>query len=228
MIPLGGLCAGLLFHLVIMPVFVRRGQETVVPDVRGLPLSEVARVLAGAVLAEGSITPIVDEHVAAGRVFRQNPPPEFRVKKGREVNLVISLGPAALRVPQLERESLVHARFLLAREGMAVGHIRTVSSQTVPRDQVVAANPAPGSRLSGRSTVDLLVSAGPHRQRFLMPDLRGWDAGTAERLLEQSGIQVRRKLWPGSRSGMNRVVEQTPPRGYPIEEGGTVEILTGG
>ena len=62
----------------------------------------------------------------------------------------------------------------------------------------------------------------------MMPDLRGLDAEVAVRLLEQRGIQVRQKLWPGSRGGMNRVVEQTPPRGYPIEEGGTVEIVTGG
>ncbi len=228
LVGLGGLGAVLLFHLFIMPLFVRHGQETGVPDIRGLPVREVTGLVAGASLAMGRVTKAVDEHIPAGRIVRQNPPPGSSVKKGRELDLVVSLGPATLRVPELEGESLLHARFLLAREGIMVGKIRTVACRAVPREHIVAVSPPPGTRLAGKVTVDLLVSAGGSGQRYLMPDLRGMEAGGAKEMLEAAGLQVHRRMWPGSRGLTNQIVEQTPPPGYPIEKGGTVEIVTGG
>jgi serine/threonine-protein kinase len=223
----GALTGVLFFHLVVMPLVVRHGNETTVPDIRGLELAESQALLDETDLRLGDLKRAFDDHIPGGRVLRQDPPMGFRVKKGREVNLVVSLGPEALRVPDLEGESLEHARFLLLREGLDLGKIRTVHGTEAARNCVVASSPRPGSPLGGRRSVDLLISLGPSGKRYLMPDLRGMEAAAVEALLIERGFQVRRRLWPGKWTGGDQVVEQTPPPGYPIEEGGTVEIITG-
>jgi eukaryotic-like serine/threonine-protein kinase len=223
-----GAAGGVLtFHFLIMPLFVRMGQETTVPDFKGLPAATVNQLLQEALLQPGRISQAIDEQIPAGRVMRQNPPADMQVKQNREIDLVISLGPKDARVPEIEGESIVHARYLLARERIAVGNVCRVTSLSVPRDHIVATAPPVNSQMAGRRSVDLLVSDGRPRQRFLMPDFSGMDAGGVERMLQEKGFNVRRRLWPGVRGQSELVVEQTPPPGYPIEKDGTVEIVVG-
>ncbi|GAF96960.1 unnamed protein product, partial [marine sediment metagenome] len=166
-------------------------------------------------------------HIPAGRIQRQSPPPGLQVKRGREVDLVVSLGPEALRVPAVVGEGLVHARFLLARAGISLGRVLTVSSRLVARDEVVASSPPPGTSLVGSGKADLLVSSGPPPERYLMPDVRGLEVPQVSAALEQAGLKVTRRVWRGARGRLNEIVEQTPPPGYPVPVGGTVELMTG-
>ncbi len=225
---LGGIGSVLLFQFLIMPLVVRHGREVIVPDLRGLPGEDVPSALAEISLRTGLIRETVDDHIPAGRVLQQNPPPDSQVKVGREVDLIISLGCRQALVPQLEGESIVHSRFLLARDGITVGRIRRVQSQTIPPDHVVATSPPVGCSLTGRTEVDLLVSEGIRPEVYLMADFTGQDAGEIETMLTNKGFIVERKIWPGSNSQSTRIIEQTPPPGYPIELSGTIEIITGG
>jgi len=97
----------------------------------------------------------------------------------------------------------------------------------VPEGNVIASSPRPGTQLAGRSTVDLLVSKGPAPRLLVMPDLRGHDPDEAAAYLEAAGFEVHQRTWPGRSSEWVRVVDQTPPPGHPIEEGGTVELILG-
>jgi serine/threonine-protein kinase len=224
---LGGLCGVLLFHFFVMPKIVRLGQEARVPDLRGLPADEVEPLLVDERLRLGSIAEAHDDHIPIGHILRHAPTPGFQVKQERAVDLVVSLGPEALRVPALEGESLVHARFLLLQAGLQAGRISQVHCHEVPVNHVLAASPRPGTPLRGQATVDLLVSLGPPRQLYLMPDLRGSDAVRTEARLRAAGFEVGRRRWPGNARQAVVVADQTPPPGYPIERGGTVELLAG-
>ena len=83
---------------------------------------------------------------------------------------------------------------------------------------------SPGTPVRGRSAVDQLVSAGPIPQRYLLPDLRGTTVEDASALLEAAGLQV--ELLSGARRG-DRVREQTPAPGAPVEAGQTVALRAG-
>jgi len=227
LIGVGGLGSILLFQFIVMPLVVRSGQETIVPDLRGLPLSEVLAILTEASLCTGQLDKMYDDHIPSGRVLLQNPPPDSPVKIGREVDLIISLGLEHALVPDLEGESIVHARFLLARNGLSVGRISRVQSRTIPRDHLVATSPPVGCPLSGRTEVDFLVSAGSPHEKYIMPDLIGHSSDEIEQTLTERGFVIQRGIWPGSDSRSTTIVEQTPPPGYPIELAGTIEIITG-
>jgi len=219
---LAGAGAGLLiFHLIVMPRFVRHGEEALVPDLRRIPASEVDARLRAAGLRRGTMTRATDEKVPMGQASRQSPPPGARVKRGRAVDIVVSLGAETQRVPELEGEGLVHARFLLEQNGLREGRRRTVRTRERPVEKIVAANPRPGTPVRGRATVDLLVSAGPPPERFLMPDLRGTPIEDAIGRLEAAGVNVEAG---GSGRGMGLVRSQAPAPGTMIETGDRVEL----
>ena len=217
----------LFFHLAVMPWFVRHGDETAVPDMRGLPAQEIESLLDHAGLHLGNVERAFHAQVPAGRIVRHSPPPGFHVKLGRAVDVVVSLGPEELRVPLVEGENLVHARFLLVQSGLQQGRTRSIYSAEVPEGRVIASHPRPGAFLAGQTSVDLLVSLGPPPQVMVMPDLRGRDPDEATALLEGAGLHVRKRFWPGARSEWPRVAEQSPAPGYPVKAGGTVELTMG-
>jgi serine/threonine-protein kinase len=223
-IALGALCGGLIFQFLVMPLFVRQGAETEIPDLAGIPATQVERRLEQRGLRVGQTNRAYDDQIEAGCILRQHPPAGFRVKRGRAVDLLVSLGREALRVPAIEGESMTHARFLLQREGLTVGRIGAVENAEVPNECVVAANPAPQTRLAGRSTVDLLVSEGPRPARYIMPELRGSDAAAAERLLASAGMRVSRRSVADRRARAGSVQGQAPPAGSPVEPGDEVEF----
>ncbi|MFH1144859.1 MAG: PASTA domain-containing protein [Candidatus Eisenbacteria bacterium] len=222
---LGSLGGVVFFQVVVMPWFVLHGAETTVPDLRDMSVDEVAPLLSGAHLEKGEVRGAFHDKVPAGRIVRHAPPPGFKVKQGRAVDLVVSRGREELCVPDLEGESLVHARFLLMQAGLEPGRVRSIHSEDVPASHVIASSPRPGTPLGGRSTVDLLVSEGPEPQRLVMPDLRGQDPDQAAAWLEAAGLRVERRFWPGARSNWPRVTRQNPLPGYPVEEGGTVQLI---
>lgn len=220
----GALAGLLVFHLIVMPRFVRHGEEALVPDLRRIPIGEVDERLRAAGLQRGAMTRATDESVPMGQASRQSPPPGARVKRGRAVDIVISLGAETQRVPALEGEGLVHARFLLEQSGLREGRRRTVRTRQQPAEKIVAANPRPGTPVRGRATVDLLVSAGGLPERFLMPDLRGTPIDDAVARLEAGGVHVEAG---GGGRGAGLVRSQSPGPGTMIETGDRVELEAG-
>jgi eukaryotic-like serine/threonine-protein kinase len=226
-VALGAAAAVILFQVAIMPIAVKHAHDAAVPDLHGLSASDAAPLIERAALTSGSVTEVVDDFIPAGRIVRQSPQAGARVRRGRQIDLVVSAGPTTHRVPKLAGETLFHARFVLQREEIRIGKVRRITHRSLPADCVVASWPQSGTPLGRRPTVDLLVSSGPPPTRFLMPDLRGLDAQAVKRTLQAAGMQVRQRTRPTGGERAGEVVEQTPPPGYPLEAGGTVEIMTG-
>ncbi len=223
----GALCGLLFFNFVLMPLFVRHGQEVVVPDLVGRSKQSAEQVLLERSLVPGALVFEHSDFVPRGLVLRQDPPPGFRVKKGRRISLVVSLGRKGLVVPQLAGEALPHARFLLRKERLDLGEIVTVRGGGQDRETVVATSPAAGMHLDEGTKVDLLVSLGPLPVRFLMPDLRGRPLQEARRLLERNGFEVHcSRYWKGNQA-KEIVAEQMPRPGFPVEKGSRVDLIAG-
>jgi serine/threonine-protein kinase len=222
---LAGAIVGLLgFNLLIMPRFVRHGEEARVPNLHGVPGGEIEARLRSAGLRLGATSRAYDETVPMGQVTRQMPHVGARVKRGRAIDVIISLGAAAQRIPDLEGESVVHARFLLEQNGLREGRRRSVRTSDRAAEQIVAANPRSGAAVRGRATVDLLVSAGALPRRFLMPDLRGAPMDEAAERLVTAGLSV---ASDGGGRNRNRVRSQSPAPGSPVAAGQRVELEAG-
>ncbi|MCQ0000242.1 Stk1 family PASTA domain-containing Ser/Thr kinase [Streptomyces sudanensis] len=74
----------------------------------------------------------------------------------------------------------------LADEGLAVGSTREEFSSAYERGTVMGTDPAPGERIRGNGSVDLVLSRGPEIVR--VPDLRGQPLAAAKERLRRAGL----------------------------------------
>jgi beta-lactam-binding protein with PASTA domain len=130
-----------------------------VPDVTGL-----TQAAAEAALREKDLVPVVvtepSDDVDEGEVISQSPAARVTVDKRSEVEIRVSSGVAPVEVPNLVGDDATSASNQLGVLGLRVATTRQ-SSETVPADQVISQNPAPGSELAKGETVNLVISTGP-------------------------------------------------------------------
>ncbi|HEU4797718.1 MAG TPA: PASTA domain-containing protein, partial [bacterium] len=159
------------------------------------------------------------------RVFSANSPPDAvlsqeqpagkRVKRGRVIGVVVSLGPEIITVPDVQKRSLIEARLMIEQARLSVGELREVFDDEVKGGFVLSQDPQPGARVERGRTLNLVISKGP--QRVEMPPLVGRPLRDARRTLEELGItlsEVRTSPTTDLEPGI--VVEQSPPPGTRI------------
>ena len=168
-------------------VWVSLGPELVVipGNLAGLALEDAQRSLAAVGLAVGEVAQRHDELVLQGLVIEVD---ELfpNVEPGSQVDLVVSLGPAARVVPEIEPgTTLVVAVEML--EGLRLRVLEWwVTDNQVEAGHVVRVEPPPGTEVVADSVVTVVVSEGPDQVRVPFLATLGVDEATA--LLEEVGL----------------------------------------
>jgi eukaryotic-like serine/threonine-protein kinase len=218
----------LLYGTILTAVFVgaawfgfRRaivGRSVTVPELSGKTPDE-ARTMAvrlGLRVEEQSNRARYDERVPAGRVLLQDPEAGSLAKPSQVVRLVMSLGPRALRVPDLAGLAPRAAAVKLSRESLELGPASWYRDPAAPPG-IVAQDPEPETPAGKGEGVRVLMSRGPAEARIVMPDFVGQDAEAVRTRLEKFGYRVgssRFETYEGVRP--NTVLKQFPPAGYPL------------
>ncbi|MFQ5701120.1 MAG: PASTA domain-containing protein [Acidobacteriota bacterium] len=224
-------------YIAVRTVFT--GRELTVPDVVELSLDEARAKLNESDLYLEVTSRRYDEHVAAGVVRAQAPPPGAAIKPNRKVRVSVSLGPVKVEVPDVRGQTLRTARLQLQRQGLPVGHVTFTHERDVAPDLVIAQEPPPstdgqaGDAGSARSArpgwdghLDLLVSRGPEEPVFVMPDLIDRPVSQVREFADRAGLRlgaVRTKRILAMPRG--RVVRQYPQAGYPIGKHDIISLV---
>lgn len=160
-------------------------------------------------------------------VISQSPAPGNSIKKGRQVQLVLSLGPSDTQVPKLTGEHFRKADIMIRQAGFFPGPVSRVSSNTIERDMVIGQDPPAGSPLEKGGSISLLISSGKRADLLVMPKLTGKKAEEAVRTLERIGLQFRTVFRTSDKPGAAErlVVQQKPAEGSPVAPDATVEII---
>lgn len=188
---LSALLGGLAFFGV-MRLSIKGGTVTM-PDLKGLPVKAASLKLQ----SEGLDLKVREERYSStepyGAVLEQSLDAGAKLKRGRTIAVVISIGNKVLKVPQLVGStSHRQARLLLEQTGLALGRVASIVDPTVPADSVMAQSPEAGAEAVRGETVSLLVSAGPPDLARVMPDLRGRGVDEARSLVSRAGLVLRR------------------------------------
>ncbi len=141
---------------------VSRGSEKVtLPDLRGLTQEQAVQKLQESGFPVGEIQKINHER-PAGVVIAQNPAAPASISHGREVGLLVSLGPTVLSggvvVPDLLQRDEQTA-VTLAKESSFQPRVEYVYSLSSPQGMVIAQNPAAGKRTSRGAALVLRVAS---------------------------------------------------------------------
>lgn len=128
------------------------------PDLSGLDEREAKAALAAVGLALGTVDESYDETVAAGEVASQTPDAGQDAPDGSEVDVIISLGPEPIGVPNVVGKLDAEAGTTLRSAGFKVK--TAAKDDEAAKGVVLAQEPAAGTELQPGGTVALTVSTG--------------------------------------------------------------------
>jgi beta-lactam-binding protein with PASTA domain len=171
---------------------VSRGADKVaLPDMRGMTQTQAVQRLQELGFVVGEIQKIYHER-PAGVVIAQNPASPVSIPPGREVGLLVSLGPAAANggviVPDLLDRTEGDA-VQIARESSLRPTVEYEYALSSPQGMVIRMTPVAGSRVSAGTTVTLHVASWDLRYAPKSDDIRHSDANQNEK--SQSGALVK-------------------------------------
>ncbi|MGL5864616.1 MAG: Stk1 family PASTA domain-containing Ser/Thr kinase [Dermatophilaceae bacterium] len=198
------------------------GAAATVPAVVGLTQAAAINDLQAADL-DATVVEDFSEDTAAGQVLRVQPGPGTTVRRGSDIELVVSKGPERYAVPQLLGSSLADARARLGSANLAVGTVTERFDDTVAKGQVISSDPEVGASLKRDTAVGLVISSG--RQPLDVPDFTGRPAPQARTELEGLGLNV--QAGPDQNSDTvpaGSVISQSPPNGT-LFKGDTVTLV---
>jgi len=155
----GSLLLIALFLAGFLWVLQRGPQETVVPDLVGMPL-EKARDAAGACglpidIRTRAYSPTIPE----GCITEMRPYANKRVKRGRKIEVTLSKGPKDVKVPDVKALDLANARETITAAKLRVGQVLHKKSHKTA-EEVLEQMPEAGEMAPRDSEVTLTASGG--------------------------------------------------------------------
>jgi serine/threonine-protein kinase len=222
--------AGLLvlaaIHLEVLPRLVHSRPVVTTPDVRDLTLEAAKARLAELGLEVQTSRERPHPTIAVGCVLDQTPAPGSPLRRGRDVKVVLSSGPAAGGVPSLAGLSRRQAELTLQREAFRLGRIARVHEEGRTEEVVLAQNPPAGSSLEKGKAVDLVLAVPAPAALLRMPDLRGLPVYRAEQEIRRAGCVMAQVKYERKRDRpAETILEQTPEPGGRIEKGARIELV---
>lgn len=206
---------------------IKSGPEVLVPDLTGQDTVTALDVLTGVGLNLKVQDFSYSEKVPKDHILGQEPAPGTRIKKDRDVRIIISRGRKAIPLPNLTGISLEQARSILNQNDLSPG-IVSYTYGVGPdqgRGKVLAQIPEPGTPVAQGTWVDLLLSLGPRPVEWVMPDLTAQTYSLALLSLERVGLKLgpleyeSRPNWPAG-----AVLIQYPPPGSRVPYGALVKL----
>jgi len=199
-------------------VLVGSGDEVTVPNVVGQDSGSALEILLAAGLQPA--LPLGEDYhdeIELGRITEQDPLPGSRVKRGRHVSLVKSLGSQKVLVPTLIGLDLRGAEWELRRTGLRLGQVTGVYHDRVDQGLIVSHEPLGGARAAKGSLIDLLLSEGSPAQLLILPNVEGRKISEVRRELAEVGFEnVREEPVASPQHLPGIILGQHPRPGVPL------------
>ncbi len=216
-----------ILQWIVLPVFVRKGREVTVPELRGV--AEDSAIVAMEKAGFGFVVDDrrLDPAVPAGHIIDQRPLPDRLTKPGRRIHVIVSTGAPEVHVPDVTGKTRQDAIALLQRMGLEMGELRYAFSDTYLEKQVISQYPDAHTLLTNDNRIAFItISLGKKPAIFEIPRLIGLDEEEARFLIRKAGLQLgvvsfeRREYEP---DGV--IIEQVPEPGTVVEEGAQVSVI---
>ncbi|MFO8050019.1 MAG: PASTA domain-containing protein, partial [Desulfosudaceae bacterium] len=134
---------------------------TTIPDVAGMSRADAESAIIAAQLAVGDVTRDYSPDTPRGHVISQHPEAGICLPVDSTIDIVVSLGPEIVTVPDVSGLTLAEATAALNAETLSPGQITEVYISTPPAGIVFDQTPAAGTRVQHDTTVDVKISLGP-------------------------------------------------------------------
>lgn len=173
----------------IMLLTIRRQEEVDVPDLTGLTMPEAYERLTALHLFMVKEGEQHNSSILQGSIISQVPLAGSRVKAGRRVKVILSLGSEKVMIPNVQGKPCREAEIVVRQVGLIVTEtVRIYSSVEV--DTVVLQEPGAGIEVEKGMPVNLVVSAGVIGPNATMPNLLSRSYIQAEKYVKIMGLKI--------------------------------------
>lgn len=197
--------------------------EVIVPDLTGLSLEEAEKELAPLGL---HYTVVGNEHsdtIPPAHIVSQDPLPQRKVRKNREIAVTLSAGQEYINVPDLVEHTEREARLKLQDIGLEMD-LSYEYSDTVASGYIIRQDPGKGFQVARGDTVHVIISEG--KKPFAMNDLRGRQFADAREWLERNGLVLRDQKEEFSADfAPGEIISQYPAAGESVYAGESVDLV---
>ncbi|QNN83525.1 Stk1 family PASTA domain-containing Ser/Thr kinase [Brachybacterium sp. Z12] len=197
------------------------GADRTIPLVTGSTLADAEAALNAADLTVRTEEQF-DDTVPAGHVISASPGTGTSVKKGADVQVLVSKGEQTFPVPELVGSELEDARAEIEGLGLVLVEAAPEYSETVPAGEVISQS-APADALPLGGEVAVVVSQG--RQPITVADQTGSTGSAARAALEGAGFEVTSSQAHSGSVPRGAVISQSPSSGS-LFRGDTVHLVT--
>jgi eukaryotic-like serine/threonine-protein kinase len=209
---------------VILPHLAGAREEVQVPKMEGLSLSQAQDLCRESGLGLTVQGETYQAAVPAGHVLKQDPETGARVKQGRQVYVLLSLGPEMVTVPHVRNLTQRQAEILVERSRLKLAGVRRVSDPNAPKDRVIDITPAEGSALPDGGEVQLTVSIGV--EQVQVPSVIDKPLAEAEQVLNAAGLKLGKVSYRFNRFiAEGHVIDQAPLERVQVNVGATVDVV---
>ena len=201
---------------------VSRGPERfAMPAVVGLSRSAAESALQDANLTLGKVSEKYHETVGKGVVLGASAKPGARLKRDASINLVVSKGPAPIKISDYVGQRFSRAEASLRKAGFLVV-TKTTHSDEVAKGRVLQQDPSSGVGRKG-DTITLTRSLGPVLVQ--VPNVRSMGVRAAEQAMAGAGFKTRVQAAPVNYLGLGFVVYTDPRSRREAPKGSTITLF---
>ena len=210
----------ILMDKVVMPMYVHLGDELEMPDVTEMTVEDATAQLEQQGFSVIIADSVYDANYPKGAVVEQNPYPFSRVKKGRHVYLVVSIGKKPIIMPNLFYKSPRDAELILKSYGLELGSKNYEYNDFAVEGVVIGQSYPQGQKIKRGAKVDITISLGPFPTVKTVPEVVGKSLNAAKKQLRTLGLrQIEVEYEERENILPETVLKQSIKGGTPIEEG---------
>ncbi|MBQ2995272.1 MAG: Stk1 family PASTA domain-containing Ser/Thr kinase [Peptococcaceae bacterium] len=197
--------------------------EVQVPNLADKTVIEAEKLLSAQSLELVVSDEIYSKDVAKGDIISQKPAADSTVKKGREIQVVVSLGIEKILVPDLKGMNQQQYQVALENAGLILGETSMVTDKEQPYDVVVYQTPEANTEVEPGTLVNIMINQPPEAS---VPSLVGKTQAEAQQALQAAGLEIGGITTEGSKDYVKGIVlRQDPQAGASLNEGMMVNLV---
>ena len=163
--------------MIFLNVATQHNKELSVPDLANMSVEEAQQVAEQAGMRIDVTDSAFVKRMKRGAVYRQNPVPGSKVKKGRRIALTINaVNPRQITMPDLIGYSTRQAKAELLSRGLVLGkliYVQDMATNNVLRQLHNNLEIEPGSMVESEAVIDLVVGLNSRDNVTFVPYLAG-------------------------------------------------------
>lgn len=214
-----------IFVKLFFIIFPQR-KDVQVPNLVGKSYEEAMLTLKKENLKFHILSYTPSDKYAKDAVMEQRPIPGTMLKEDKTVHVRVSTGVEMVSVPDVRGLTLAQARDAIYQAKLSVGKVKSSPSAAVEKGKVLTQEPLSNATQPVKTKISLLVSAGPEKQKVVVPNLVGLSLEEGKKMLKEV------KLAAGSitsresaDAAQGEILEQKPTAGGEMLEGEKISLV---